>query len=810
YQAIDPYPLAVTERVERLNYQFQTADDWVAVNDAKIKLAKKNSRHYLEIESTGGDPYLHSPSITKLLADAKQPQITGSFEIELSMSLDHITNGQLFWTSTNSPAWNEANSVRFSIDKANENRKYILRGNADGELTGFRLDPCSEEGHAVLSGFSLRQIVYQSPDKKVKPVPFIAETFELEGETKSITNVDKSLRFEFQTDGGAAMLYRNEKKVAVVAPLVSYDDNLPIAGELPTTARRRAKLKLKDFDNGTCFFTDETDKKDYLYLIFSFVVNDTLSYRLKADNVHGPIFRPLGTMEQALLPGVEYLERGEWSSSTADIETAEHVRYSPKLLQVTMQFTAIATDKVTLAMLYNKPRNYPIFATPNFLDADPKGHRLNIYSGSEQNVHVRITGAWSDTNRIENAIEWAVKTADERGGLPPLPQRPRSADEQRQLNLDGLTKSKIFAPDRGWKHAYIPGNPAFPHTFGSDYASTIWQITGKLPETPYISFGGSHLENSAAFFLVGKAAEWHDVMMNRSAELRRSQKEDGSFEYNGKYNKGHREKTASGLGGYKTLQLWELWRRLGQTECRDAAIRGTEALKRFRTPRGAQTWELSLHTPDIMASAWCTLAFLYAYEETGNKEYLDLSRRWALSGLPFVYQWQDPKCPVMLYATTPVFGATSWIAPNWIGLPVQWCGLDYAEALLSLSEHDKTFDWRKLAEGILISAEQQQYPSGESIGLLPDSFTLSTQRRNPADISPVVLERLRRRLENKLPDLAVVVSEDKKNRIVSPFPAKIEGTKVTINATKGQSYHVLLNNKTVEITDSAGEDVLDF
>ena len=41
----------------------------------------------------------------------------------------------------------------------------------------------------------------------------------------------------------------------------------------------------------------------------------------------------------------------------------------------------------------------------------------------------------------------------------------------------------------------------------------------------------------------------------------------------------------------------------------------------------------------------------------------------------------------MLYATPPVFGATTGRA-NWIGLPVQWVGGVYAYSLTTLALYD--------------------------------------------------------------------------------------------------------------------------
>ena len=69
--------------------------------------------------------------------------------------------------------------------------------------------------------------------------------------------------------------------------------------------------------------------------------------------------------------------------------------------------------------------------------------------------------------------------------------------------------------------------------------------------------------------------------------------------------------------------------------------------------------------------------------------------------------------PVGPYATIPVLGATQWVAPNWMGLPVQWCGLVYADALYGLRMHDPYGPWKKLADGITASGVRQTWPLGK-------------------------------------------------------------------------------------------------
>jgi len=105
-------------------------------------------------------------------------------------------------------------------------------------------------------------------------------------------------------------------------------------------------------------------------------------------------------------------------------------------------------------------------------------------------------------------------------------------------------------------------------------------------------------------------------------------------------------------------------------------------------PRGAQTWECPLHTPDVLASAYSRAGLHVGYELTGEPALLAQARYWAWTGLPFIYLRDPAGQGIGRYLTPPVYGATSWVAPVWMGLPVQWCGLVYADALFRLVRHD--------------------------------------------------------------------------------------------------------------------------
>ena len=199
-------------------------------------------------------------------------------------------------------------------------------------------------------------------------------------------------------------------------------------------------------------------------------------------------------------------------------------------------------------------------------------------------------------------------------------------------------------------------------------------------------------------------------------------------------------------------------------------------------------------------------AYTRGYQLTGNAEHLREARRWALSGIPFTYLWG--RYPIMAYATPPVYGATAWIAPNWMGLPVQWVGGVYAYGLALLAPHDKTLDWNHLARGILISAQQQQYPDGPYAGLLPDSFNLAAQRRQPADINPCALVSLQRLLDGQPEFLSVAVEGNR--RVAAPFPVTIAEGKARIQAQKGVRYQVLIDGQTIVDVQSQGTDELEL
>lgn len=824
----NPYPRAAFVGQQVLRWEFATdAEGWRAVHDCE--LAVQNGS--LTIRSSGSDPYLAAPAVA-----------SGSeFVVRLRMKSRTDGAGQIFWSSTKHPGSAAERVVTFDITHDGQWHEYDVRLAIDGDLTALRLDPGTALGElqvdwiavhrgglhpleiaaieqtadavkvrlknhgdgtieATLNGsphrlaarsdlnvslpVSGQRSLVAMPIRVDSPgLPAIARTVwvhRVQTPLEAVTRMIGDLTIEAARDGTEVRLRRRGQLVAALAPLVHVGDALP-------------QLRLTQ-DVWPLQYTG-----DGLSVSLDTAKEGELSVKMVGvQTVEGPVVRSYGALEQGLFAGVEYLGQGEHSSSTLDIETPDHLRFEPEPMKVTMPLMATVTDLASVAVAWDDMNLQPVFAVPDFLDG-AAGHRMALQGKSIQAV-VRIGDGWPQGGRLEPLIVWAVQ----RRGLPPLPPPPRSFDEQMQLSLAAYRGMVYDEQTRGYYHAVVPGQRGSRGAFFADHASAIWRITGQVPDLPHLQFGGAHVANHASYFVTGRAADWLRTLNGMAESLIRSQQVDGSYRYDGPYRRGHFEDTASGICSRPAYQLLEHAWYTGSQESLAAALKTLEFMKRFRTPRGAQTWEVPLHTPDILASGQAVWAYVRAYQLTGDRGHLAEARRWAITGLPFVYQWSNQ--PIMMYATTPVFGATNWQGPNWIGLPVQWCGTVYAYSLLLLAPYDDTLDWKRVAEGILICGEQMQYPDGPSIGCLPDVFQLESQRRRPADINPGALVSLRLLVAGKLDSLSVAA--DGKHRVVAPFPVTLRDGTAHIEAQRGVKYQVLIDGARIADVTSQGRDVV--
>lgn len=476
---------------------------------------------------------------------------------------------------------------------------------------------------------------------------------------------------------------------------------------------------------------------------------------------------------QGLFPGLEYLDGDEPSSSEADIVGPGSKRQVPDTLKVTIPLMAIAAGDRYVALAWRpEPHIAPLFDSPDRVFNSGGNVMGLLYPGSTGNDRpegnllphgpVSLTGGATVsaechilTGRGSNCVA-AVKQYVRMNGLPPVPSLRLDLQEYVRLAAAGWLESEVRETDK-FRHAW-PGDfapqPAADAAWMMEWLAAITKdaklaaeltnaAAGALRQVRPESYNGSgvsHVRYPVTSLLYGHVAENVAHAREAGSALLKRFEPDGSVLYRpGKtdYGRTHFARDANGLTAQSVAALLEHASISGDANLLKEGLRMLRAMDKFlgSAPRGAQTWECPLHTPDILASAYLVKAYVSGYELTGDRRLLESANYWAWTGVPFVYLVKPANRETGLYATIAVYGATSWVAPNWMGLPVQWCGLVYADALYQLNKHDGAGPWKQLADGIVISGIQQTFPidSASRRGLLPDSYVLRAGvRQNPA------------------------------------------------------------------------------
>ncbi|MCW5933542.1 MAG: hypothetical protein KIT45_04475 [Fimbriimonadia bacterium] len=489
---------------------------------------------------------------------------------------------------------------------------------------------------------------------------------------------------------------------------------------------------------------------------------------------------------EALFPGLEYLLGNESSSGTEFAASPLNQRVYPHPFKVTMPLMAVRNQGWLLTMIWDPLQNWsgalktpnPIFASPNFIDSQ-QNHRFALWAPptprwsdenrfpardpfrmlKDQSVLIRAQiQARSQSKSITESLNYYVKQF----GMP-QPPAPQATDEPAlQFSVKGLLNS-WDSEKKAWKHTNTG-----PVYYDPLVALPLWALAHRSStQEPYRSRAKEQVQ-AAVSAIAPRDMGWElsfyvgglPSAMNRWREQIKQhiqrQREDGSWAWQpqqenqkpfgkpGDSSSGHTGQFATQIGAYALTTL--------DPEAQAALQKSLRYLQTQPRPEGAQTWELPLHVPDIMGSAHAVQSCLAAYEMNGDEKQLEQARYWALTGLPFVYFWNVPERPIMRGATIPVFGVTFLSQQPWFGVAVQWCGLVYANALYHLASHDKSLDWRKLAEAITLSAVQQQeftfarYPQHE--GFYPDAYSIVKGDEeyhwdlNPRLVAPALARRI--------------------------------------------------------------------
>ncbi len=476
---------------------------------------------------------------------------------------------------------------------------------------------------------------------------------------------------------------------------------------------------------------------------------------------------------QALLPGLEYLEN-EPSSSEADLRGPEARRQVPANHKLTFPLLAIQRDGRWLGALWDHgPQFSVLFDSPDRL-LGTGGHLMGVLfpgsdtlnrregdllpmrpqrlaAGQPLTLTARLLGGPGPS------VIPAVRRFVELRGLPPVPPAPPLADYV-ALAAHGWLDSRIRDGNR-FRHAVwgdLAARPAADAPVFMEWLATrttdaalarrlgdaARDALGAVPPADFHHAAVSHVPVPAAPLVFGHAAENAATAGRAARHLLERFAADGTLPYRKPaggtdYGSTHFAPDASGLTAQVVASLLEAAMFSGERALVDQALARLRGLDKFRhtVPRGAQTWEIPLHTPDILAAAHLVRAYTLGHELTGDPELLAQAIEWAWTGVPFVYLTPPVGLADRPYGTIPVLGATAWQAPVWMGRPVQWCGLVYADALYQLARSDPAGPWRRLADGITAVGIFYAWPAADAArqGLLPDVWELlAGQRAGPA------------------------------------------------------------------------------
>lgn len=728
----------------------------------------------LAIAISGEDPYFSGPSRDY---PAGQP-----LWMLLRIKSEESAIGQVFFFQENP---SEENSVHFYVKGGDWQEVRVPMPPLDAR-TRLRLDPPGSKGVCVLSSIrfekrpSLREPVWPQPGTAVLGAKRLNS-----GSLTFIQGAQSIGSFELQING---------RRVAV-------GNDRPLIGYISQGAQRwmEATNPVTLSENGGALVaaTEFSDPDGARWQWQQSYATDKqpggieVTSRVTVSQDRSVTFFPMVTLlpgvgtfgtnkTQGVLAGVEYLEN-EASSSDADMLARLARRQTPDSLKLTFPLMALSAQGHYVGLIWEQqPCFSALHDSPDrifhsgghlmsviFPGSDPsvrEDGRILPYDGVTIHAGETLTLKATFIGGVGDTIVPAIQQYVARRGIPELPKTGCTARDYYQLAAHGWIDTPLRDGAR-YRHAVGEGfgsTPAADAALLMDWLSQKIADAGQaerlktasrealavVPPQHYDFAGVGHVRHPMESLVYGSVLENAQTALAQGNDLVKTFEPDGSIPYRAP-QKGndlastHWSREANGLTAVTVLAVLERALYSGDKTLIDQGLQKLRALNKYHNtvPRGAQTWEVPLHTPDILASAYMLRVNLIGYELTGEADLLEQARYWAWTGVPFVYLTQTVDGPVGVYSTIAVFGATQFVSPVWIGLPVQWCGLVYGDAIRRFARYDPSGPWLRLSDGIVAAGIQHTHPMSDPsrAGLLPDSFELRHQFRNPVPINPATV-----------------------------------------------------------------------
>lgn len=754
----------------------QGAQGWIAAHAVENMRATAEG---LDFDCVGDDPYIHSGPVANL------PQ-GNRVLLTIRMRSDADPVGEVFFGR----GFTAQNSVRFTVNDDGHWHEYEVLLPALEQGARLRIDPAAGTGRVTIAWIKALEMKPLKAGELARPA-----VVDLGAQPRTVCAGDLVLAHGARQWDGFGVRVADEEmarahgRAQLGVILHGEPAYLDLAGadlevSPQTEGTLRVVARLRDAEGANWEFRRTFSARGCgAIAIETAVVADRTR-----EIFHLPmltVFAGLGTFgeakAQAVLPGVEYLEN-EPSSSEADVRGERAKRRIVESHKLCFPMMSVVANGRYVGLIWDR-RDHPaaVFDSPDRI-FQSSGHLMGLWFPGvgerrlenevaafrpwaiEANVPITFTatliGGRGET--VIPAVERYVRLA---GGLPPVPEFEGGFDAAVRLLAHGWLDSALHN-DGIWRHAVWGASfPARPAADAPGYMLWLAEHTGdealaarlraaaergleRLTPAGNWEAHCSHVARPFAPLLFGQIEPYAARRLAAAQQALAAFDEQGLIRYRpqaGKpdYGATHWEDHANGLSAARLEPVLEAAVFTGDQQLATAALAVLDKqldVYRHTVPRGAQTWEMPLHTPDILASGRILACCNLAYQLTADQKYLDAAREWAWTGVSLVYLDRPADGPVGLYATTAVLGATNWSAPFWIGLPVQWCGLVYRSSLQDLARLDPDHGdfWNQLAAGITRSGLQQTFPleDRERQGLLPDFFHLRAQRSDGPAISP--------------------------------------------------------------------------
>ncbi len=498
----------------------------------------------------------------------------------------------------------------------------------------------------------------------------------------------------------------------------------------------------------------------------------------------------------ALFASAEMLRPGERSS-------ANGIRWQPQPGMITFPCMAVLHQGLAAGVMWDPVQNYAKnqlypaakFASPNRLEGYanhllelqlpgvPEGLALDETPGYTFEVKPGAPLSLSATLVLSSNLDLPglVQAYFKRYGKPKLQPAPRSLDEEFDLCMQAFCTSLWHPRERAWvrelDRADLPPDWRAPEVL---YALKLYlELRPDSPLAPVVkdrleaaSAAARKQSYHATFYgpltwLAGANCDWVAARLQEVKASLASQRPDGSWPYHVTYWQGKPlGKEGDTSVGTTALKAWPIlrWAEItGDEQLITSGLKAVDFLATLARPEGAEVWEIPLHDPNLRAAGYAIRCTLAAWRLTHKQTYLDQARYWAWVSLPFCYWWNYPDWPLMRYSTVSVLQH-----PWWPGRPVQWVGLQYAQALYDLAEVDDSFCWRTVAEGITRAGTWWQATSGRRLGTYPDFYDTATRAPGGPGLNPTLI------LANLFTELGV--SPEPKTRIIETSQGKVRLT----------------------------------